>query len=64
MGRILVFGGNVDSNWPWLVTIGDNVTLATGCKILAHNASTNVVKSHTKIGRVDIWNNVFIGANS
>lgn len=63
-GKNFSFYGNVDSNWPWLVTVGDNVILATGCKILAHDASTNMVGCHTKIGRVDIGNNVFVGANS
>ena len=57
-------GYPIDSNWPWLISVGDNVTLATGVKILAHDASTAKAGVHTKIGIVEIGDNVFIGANS
>ena len=57
-------GYPIDANWPWLISVGDNVTLATGVKLLAHDASTALTGSHTKIGIVKIGNNVFIGANS
>lgn len=58
-------GHPIDANWPWLIEIGDDVTLATGVKLLAHDASTAKVKGvHTKIGRIVIGNNVFIGTNS
>lgn len=51
----------IDSNWPWLISIGDNVTFAANVTVLAHDASTNVVGCHTKLGRVVIGNNVFVG---
>lgn len=57
-------GYPIDGNWPWLISVGDNVTLATGVKLLAHDASTAKTGVHTKIGIVSIGNNVFIGANS
>lgn len=57
-------GYPIDSNWPWLISVGDNVTLATGVKLLAHDASTTKTGVHTKVGIVRIGNNVFIGANS
>ena len=58
-------GYPIDSNWPWLISVGDDVTLATGVKLLAHDASTARISGvHTKIGIVKIGNNVFIGANS
>ena len=57
-------GYPIDGNWPWLITVGDNVTLATGVKLLAHDASTAKAGVHTKIGIVQIGNNVFVGANS
>ncbi len=58
-------GFPIDGNFPWLISVGDNVTLATGVKILAHDASTAKIDGvHTKIGIVDIGNNVFIGCNS
>lgn len=57
-------GYPIDGNWPWLISVGDNVTLATGVKLLAHDASTAKIGAHTKIGIVQIGNNVFIGANA
>lgn len=57
-------GYPIDGNWPWLISVGDNVTLATGVKLLAHDASTANAGVHTKVGIVQIGNNVFIGANS
>ncbi len=57
-------GFPIDANLPWLISVGDNVTLATGAKLLAHDASTPRAGVHTKIGIVQIGNNVFIGANS
>lgn len=48
----------------WLITIGDNVTMAPRVHILCHDASTKQFLNYTKIGRVNIGNNVFIGAES
>lgn len=48
----------------WLIEIGDNVTLAPRVHILCHDASTKTFLNYTKIGRVSIGNNVFIGAES
>ena len=48
----------------WLITIGDHVTMAPRVHILAHDASTKTFLGYTKIGRVTIGNNVFIGAES
>ncbi|WP_253200562.1 DapH/DapD/GlmU-related protein [Clostridium sp. CF012] len=54
----------IDDSHCWLITIGDNVTLAPRVHILAHDASTKMYLDVTKIGLVDIGNNVFIGAGS
>lgn len=54
----------LDPSHCWLITIGNNVTLAPGVHILAHDASTKVFLNYTKIGRVNIGSNVFIGAES
>ena len=48
----------------WLIDIGDNVTIAPRTYILCHDASTKKALGYTKIGRVRIGNNVFIGANT
>lgn len=52
-----------DSLYPWLITLGNDVTITPNVKILAHDASPSAVKVHNyaKVGRVDIGNNVFIG---
>ena len=48
----------------WLIEIGDNVTMAPLVHILCHDASTKTFLNYTKIGRVTIGDNVFIGAGS
>lgn len=57
-------GCNIDAPFPWLVSIGDNVTMASRVYILTHDASTKRFLGLSKIGRVQIGNNVFIGAHS
>ena len=47
-----------------MITIGDNVTLAPGVHLLAHDASTKNFWGYTKIGKVTIGNDVFVGAST
>ncbi len=54
----------LDPSHCWLIEIGDNVTMAPRVHILCHDASTKQFLEYTKIGRVTIGNNVFIGAES
>ena len=54
----------LDPGHCWLIEIGDNVTLAPRVHILCHDASTKTFLNYTKIGRVTIGDNVFIGAES
>lgn len=54
----------LDPSHCWLITIGDNVTMAPRVHILCHDASTKGFLGYTKIGRVNIGNDVFIGAES
>ena len=54
----------LDPSHCWLIEIGDDVTLAPRVHILCHDASTKKFLGYTKIGRVTIGNNVFIGAES
>lgn len=58
--NVNVFHCNIDYSWGWLISIGNNVTL-TGTTILAHDASTNQEFGKTKLGKVNIGDNVFIG---
>lgn len=54
----------LDPGHCWLLEIGDNVTMAPRVHILCHDASTKGLLGYTKIGRVTIGNNVFIGAGT
>ena len=54
----------IDPSHCWLITIGDNVTLAPNVHILAHDASMKTIIGYTKIAPVTIGNNVFLGAGS
>ena len=55
---------SIDISHCWLISIGDNVTIAPYAQILAHDASTYKFLGYTKIGNVEIGNNVFIGAGA
>ena len=55
-----IINSYIDSGFGWLITIGDNDTI-TNATILAHDASTKKSLGYTKVGRVDIGDNVFIG---
>lgn len=54
----------IDPGHAWLISIGDDVTIAPRVTILAHDASPQAWRQTTKIGRVHIGNSVFIGAGS
>lgn len=53
-----------DSSFCWLISIGDRSTLSKNVVILAHDASTKRHLNYTKIGRVQIGKETFIGASS
>ena len=53
----------IDACHSFLVTIGDNVTI-TNSTVLAHDASTKKTLGYSKVGRVTIGNDVFIGYGS
>lgn len=54
----------IDPGHCFLISIGDNVTLAPRVHILAHDASTKNFLGYTKIAKVKIGNNVFVGAGT
>lgn len=54
----------IDHSHCWLITIGDNVTMAPRSYILAHDATTKNKHGYTKIGCVEIADNVFVGAGA
>ena len=59
-----LIGVIIDPSHCFLITIGDDVTMAPNVHILAHDASTCYSLGYAKIGRVNIGNNVFIGAST
>lgn len=61
--NVHLYNTNIDFGHGFLVTIGNNVTL-TGTTILAHDASTHIPLGVSRVGRVDIGNNVFVGHGS
>lgn len=54
----------IDDSHCWMISIGDNVTLAPNVHVLAHDASTKPIVGYTRIARTSIGNNVFVGAGS
>lgn len=60
----ILAGVVIDGSHCWHIEIGNNVTLAPGVRILAHDASTKKHLGYTRIGKVKICDNVFIGAGS
>lgn len=53
-----------DISHCWLIEIGNNVVIAPHAYILAHDASTQKTLGYTKIGKVKIEDNSFIGARA
>ena len=55
-----IIGSRIDMGEPYLISIGDNVTI-TGVNILTHDASTKKCLGYSKVGKVTIGSDVFIG---
>ena len=58
-----IVGSYIDGCHGSLISIGNNVTI-TGVRILAHDASTKKFLGYSKVGVVEIGDNVFIGQGS
>jgi len=54
----------LDPSRAFLIEIGNNVTFAPRCHILTHDASMNIFQKKTRIGKVKIKDNCFIGAGT
>jgi maltose O-acetyltransferase len=54
----------LDPDTCWMISIGDDSTLGPRVTVLAHDASTRRHIGFTKIGRVIIGKNVFVGAGA
>ncbi len=61
---IYSFGGE-----PFLISLGDNVTITSGVRIITHDGSTGLVRNklgqrYQRYAPVKIGSNVFVGVNS
>ena len=61
--NVHILNTNIDFGHGFLVSIGNNVTL-TGVHILAHDASTQIPLGVSKVGRVTIGDEVFVGVGT
>lgn len=56
------------SGEPWLVSIGDRVTVAPGVDFITHDASSSLLQDEKgrryRYARITVGNDVFIGANA
>jgi len=50
-----------DPSHCFLISIGDNCTIAPNVRLIAHDASTFKILGYTKIGKIEIKENCFIG---
>jgi maltose O-acetyltransferase len=51
----------IDPSHCYLISIGNNVTISPNVRLIAHDASTKKTLGYTKIGKIDIRENCFIG---
>lgn len=57
-------GATIDHGHCWLIEIGDNVVFAPQVYLLAHDTSTKRSTGYTRIGKIKIGENCFIGARA
>jgi maltose O-acetyltransferase len=50
-----------DPSHCFLISIGDNCTICPNVRLIAHDASTKKILGYTKIGKITIEQNCFIG---
>ena len=62
-----IFPSNFGSE-PWLISIGNKVTITSGVKLLTHDGATWLISDEKgrreHFARLEIGNNVFIGSNA
>lgn len=54
----------IDPGHCMLISVGDDVTIAPRCHILAHDASTKMHLGYTRIAETRLGNRVFVGAGT
>ncbi len=61
--NVSIFSSNIDVGHGFLVEIGNDVTI-THATLLTHDASTKRTLGYSKVGKIKIGNNVFVGYGS
>lgn len=61
--NVEIWSSKIDQKHSYLLEIGNNVTISDA-RILLHDASTKRELGYSKVGKVKIGNNVFIGADA
>lgn len=52
----------LDRGYPYLISIGNNCSLANDVRLLVHDATTfKFLNQHTRLGKIEIKDNCFIG---
>lgn len=59
--RCAIYGGHYDSNFPFLIEIGDDCILTFDVIVLAHDAAPAVQTKMCRVGKVRILDRCFIG---
>ena len=57
-------GCTIDHSACWLIEIGDNVVFAPQVYLLVHDTSTKKIVGYTRVAKLKIGNNCFIGARA
>jgi maltose O-acetyltransferase len=61
----VMHGAFIDPRYSFLISIGDNCSLSNGVIIVAHDAATyKFTDGFTRLGKVDIKENCYIGTNA
>jgi maltose O-acetyltransferase len=56
---------HIDYHYPYLITIGNNCAICNGVRLLAHDSTSfKFTGGYTRIGKIEIKDNCFIGENS
>lgn len=61
--NVEIWSSKIDKGHAFLLEIGNNVTISDA-RILLHDGSTQIFLGYSKVGKVVIGNNVFIGADA
>lgn len=54
----------IDHEYSYLISLGDNSSISKGVRLIAHDASTFKFLGITRVGRIEIKDNCFIGENA